>query len=219
MTKMIRGRVDGVRYLDVRCDECGAVMKPVDAGISDVAEDGSWSNLQAEGGLLVELHGYFGGFADQVRDMSKWQALLSSDCAGRLVASFGSLRRLVDEDRREDAEVDGDASQGLDKTQRRWPPPAGEHLQPASEDVPFDDIQHEAECAQLFEKAIARLTDEDLAPWLAWHATQQDEFSGAGSLDRLRRSMAASLALERPGWEERLDQFRAATVRHFLHDV
>jgi hypothetical protein len=80
---------------------------------------------------------------------------------------------------------------------------------------PFDDLEQDAERARLFEIAAARLTDEDVAPWRAWHVKRQDEFSGKRGLESLRRSTAASLGLERPGWQERLAQFRAATVRHF----
>jgi len=72
-----------------------------------------------------------------------------------------------------------------------------------------------AERARVFGMAMTRLTEDDLAPWLALHRDEQDEFSGEKSPERLHRSMAALLALERPGWQERLARFRAATARHF----
>src|SRR4051812_13366843 len=93
-----RGLVRGDRYADVRCDECDCELEPV-KGIVDVDEQGRWDGLYPEGGLGVELRGWYAGYIDPgARGMPR--VTLCRDCAARLETSFGSIGRALREPRR-----------------------------------------------------------------------------------------------------------------------
>lgn len=71
----------GVRYVDVRCSDCG---KPLEPAFPE--DDKGWRHLQPKDGLVVAFEGGYGMYIDPVDD-SPERVVLCEECADELVNS------------------------------------------------------------------------------------------------------------------------------------
>jgi hypothetical protein len=81
------------RFVDVRCDECGAAFEEHALGRQGIDEQGRWKTVAPRHAPLVVLQGGYGWYLDPRG--SAPGALLCAGCADRLLSSFLSLRRAI----------------------------------------------------------------------------------------------------------------------------
>lgn len=90
----------GYVWTDVRCDECGVELKPVD--INNINEDGDWCCLQPEDALELEVVPGYGQYWDGSGEGefdSNAKILLCKDCADRVIAAMPrAAKRVLDID-------------------------------------------------------------------------------------------------------------------------
>jgi hypothetical protein len=87
-------RVSEDRFYDVACDGCGYALAPEHDSM--VTDDGSWTYLQPDDGLLLVLSGGYGMFVDPIYSSSiEMTGVLCVTCAKNLCDSYPGLAKIA----------------------------------------------------------------------------------------------------------------------------
>ena len=90
----------GLVYLDIACDHCLKTLKPMfpdDIHLDEETKEEFYTSLQIEDALILDAHGYYGGFFD---DLHNWTGserpkfIFCKECAELLVEAFPCFERL-----------------------------------------------------------------------------------------------------------------------------